>query len=205
MKVAVIGAGISGLGAAYLLAPHTEVTLYEAQERLGGHANTAHVMFGDVDVAVDTGFMVCNPERYAYFMALLKALRVETVDTNMSFSVAVRGAVEYSSNLRGLLGDVRQVLSPRYISFLWGVMRFNRIAKRLLRSPADGTARSLGDFLDTHNVSEDVREWFLYPMIGSIWSADTSAIAQYPARETLRFLDNHLLLNVVRHAQSGIR
>lgn len=196
MRIAIIGSGISGLSSAYLLAPHAEVTLYESADILGGHAHTADVQFGEKSVAVDTGFMVYNPHRYPYFIALLKALNVESVDTVMSFSVSIPGAVEYSSNFSGLFGNPKQMMMPAYWRLLFDILRFNRLAKKYLRETEPTDATLLKDFVQSYGFSRELVEWYRFPMLGSIWSAASDDVSSYPARETFRFLDNHMLLNI---------
>jgi uncharacterized protein len=195
MRIAVIGSGISGLTAAYLLAPHGEVTLFEQEKRLGGHANTALLRSNDETIAVDTGFMVFNPGKYPNFVALLTELGVETQDTNMSFSTSIPGEVEYGSSLRGIFGDVSQTLNPRYLRFLMEILRFNKLGKAFLRDSV--TPMRMGEFLDQHSFSKELSAWYLYPMMGSIWSSGVSDLRNFPVRETLQFLDNHQLLSIV--------
>lgn len=200
MRIAVVGSGISGLSAAYLLAPHAEVTLFEAAPQLGGHAHTATVTFPDgTTIPVDTGFMVYNPVRYPYFSALLAKLAVSSVDTVMSFSAHIPGQVLYNSEFRGLFGNIAQCMNPRYIRMIVDIIRFNHAAKRFLKNP--DTTLLLGDFLQRHAFSEEFATWYLYPMMASIWSAGTDALPTYPAYETFRFLNNHLLLNTITKAR----
>ncbi len=199
MRIAVVWSGISGLSAAFLLAPHAQVTLFEKSPQLGGHAHTASVAFGNTTVAVDTGFMVYNPARYPYFVALLSELNVTSIDTVMSFSATIPGQVMYSSDFQGLLGDVRQCTSPRYLRFLYDIMRFNIAAKKFLHQPQK--EQLLGDFLQGHHFSPELASWYLYPIMASIWSAGTSALPNYPAYETFRFLNNHQLLNIFTKPQ----
>ena len=195
MHVAVIGSGISGLTAAYLLSPHAKVTLYEKEGRLGGHAHTAIVPVGGKTMPVDTGFMVFNPSRYPYFVSLLQTLGVETPDTNMSFSVSIPGTIEYSSSIGGILGDVRQLLRLAYVRFIVEIPRFNRVGTAFL-SEKDDTL-TIGDFLKKYAFSEELATWYVFPMIASIWSTDAARIPDFPARETLLFLDNHQLLSIL--------
>ncbi len=187
------------MAAAYLLAPHAEVTLYEQAPQLGGHAHTATVAFKDVTVPVDTGFMVYNPVRYPYFVALLNDLQVTSLNTVMSFSAHIPGEVMYSSEFRGLFGNLRQCMNPRYWRMIVDIIRFNAAAKRFLQQP--DPEKLLGDFLSEHRFSPELSSWYLYPMMASIWSAGTDALEKYPAYETFRFLNNHLLLNTITKAQ----
>jgi predicted NAD/FAD-binding protein len=198
MRIAVIGSGIAGLGSAYLLAPHAQVTLYESDTRLGGHANTAQVTCNNTTVSVDTGFMVFNPVRYPYFVSLLKQLDIPSVTTSMSFSVSVPNAVEYSSTYRGLF-HLSTLTSPSFLLLLYHILRFNWHAKRFLVTP--DTTRSLGDFLTEHHFPTSFKDHYLFPMLGSIWSAAAGSMNDYPAYETFRFLNNHLLLNAFNRPQ----
>lgn len=195
MRIGIVGSGVAGLTAAYLLAPHAQVTLYEKDARLGGHAHTEQVSRGDTTVSVDTGFMVYNPSAYPHFMELLRQLDVSSTETIMSFSVSIPGVVAYNSDLRGIFGSAQQITSVRYWKFLGEILRFNRLAKQLLaqQSPESLT---LGSFFKRHHLSEDVAHWYVYPLIGSIWSAGNGALTEYPAHETFAFLNNHRLLNV---------
>lgn len=196
MRAAVIGSGISGLTASYLLAPHAEVTLFENDSRLGGHANTVDVTLGGSVFPVDTGFMVFNPVHYPYFVALLEELRIEAVETTMSFSVSIPGEVEYSSNFGGLFGDVRQLMRPSYWRLLYGILRFNRIAKGFLASTEPDRTMLMAEFKRRGGFSRELTEWYQFPMMGSIWSAASQDLGSYPAYETFRLLNNHMLLNV---------
>lgn len=194
-RTAVIGSGISGLSVAYFLAPHRHITLYERDARLGGHANTARITIQGQVVDVDTGFMVFNPARYPHLVALFKELTVETVPTDMSFSVS--DVFEYSSFVSGLFGDMRQNFSPAYWQLLLGILRFNRAAKKFVRDPRSSRSLLLESFLNERGFSRTVREQYLYPMMGSIWSSPIGDMGAYTAYDTFRFLDNHLLLDIV--------
>lgn len=197
MRIAIVGGGISGMGAAYLLAPHASVKLYESEPTLGGHANTALIRHEGKEIAVDTGFMVYNPSRYPYFVALMKALEIESVETSMSFSVSIPGTVEYSGEITGLIHNISQLLRGDYVRMLYDIVRFNRAAKRFLRDPQADTGLLLGDFLAKNAFSKPFSEWYLFPMMGSIWSAAPETIQSYGAYDSFRFLDNHLLLNIL--------
>jgi uncharacterized protein len=195
-RIAIVGSGIAGLSAAYFLAPHARITVFESAARLGGHANTAHLEIHGESIAVDTGFMVFNPQRYPLLVALFRDLGVPSVSTPMSFSVSLPGAIEYSSNARGLFGDLRHTIAPSYYRFLYEIIRFNKTAKRFLHKASLPRDILLGDFLERHQFSRELVAWYLYPMMSSIWSTPSLVLAEYSAYETFRFLDNHMLLNV---------
>jgi predicted NAD/FAD-binding protein len=183
---------------AYLLAPHAQVTVYESEGRLGGHANTATVPYKHTKVSVDTGFMVFNPTRYPYLVSLLKELKVSSVETSMSFSVSGPDIIEYSSTYRGLFHP-KTITSFSFWKLLYHIIRFNRYAKHFLAAPDH--SMSLGAFLDEHAFPASFKEQYLFPMLGSIWSAPAGTMSSYPAYETFRFLNNHLLLNAFNRPQ----
>lgn len=193
MNVAVIGSGISGLSAAYLLSPHMPVTLYEKDSRLGGHAHTHDIRFGTQTVAVDSGFMVFNPSRYPHFVQLLATLGINTVPTSMTFSVSAPG-VEYASDVPfGIFAKPFSILDPRHWWFLLSILRFNAAAKQSLAQPP--TTESLGEFLTRNGYSGRIATHYLLPMIGSIWSCSLADMQESPARDVFEFLDGHQLLN----------
>ena len=196
MKIAIIGSGISGLTSAYLLAPHHEVTVYEKDSRLGGHTHTHILNINGQKVIADTGFMVFNPDRYPLFLQLLDDLDIESRDTNMSFSVHIPGTVSYRGNFpNGLFADRMNIFRPRYLKFLRQVIRFRTVAKQELDNNPKSEER-LADFLNRSGFSDDFSQWFLYPMLAAIWSVEeTDEVDNFPALATLRFLDNHKLLD----------
>lgn len=196
LNVAIIGAGAAGLTAAWRLAARHRVTLFEREPRLGGHAHTHDVVVGDRPLAVDTGFMVYNERTYPEFSALLRALGVESRDSDMSFSVRCRRCdVEYSSaGVRGLFARPSRAFTAEHLAMLWEIGRFFRVARRAL---AEGTVGSvtLGQFLDTHGFGESLVRHYVLPMGGAIWSASSDTMRLFPAASYLRFLDNHGLLS----------
>lgn len=209
LRVAVIGSGVSGLSAAYFLAPHAAVTLFEKNSRLGGHAHTARIQVADKTVDVDTGFMVYNPPRYPLLMALFRELDIPSIQTDMSFSVSLPD-IEYASTFRGLFGDLRQSLSPGYLKLIYDIIRFNRAAKSFLRESMPSRDMLLGDFIVRNGFSKELTSYYLYPMMGSIWSTPAETMANYSAYAAFKFLDNHMLLNVLnkpawRTVQGGSR
>lgn len=201
-RIAVVGSGIAGLTCAHVLGPHHDVVLYEAAPRLGGHANTV-----DVDdpvagrIAVDTGFIVHNDRNYPNLVALFDELGVETVDTEMSFGVTDRdpqsptyGFTYRATNPNTLFADRRNLVRPAMWRMLRDITRFYRDASAFLEDGDDDT--SLADFLDAGGFSRELVALHLLPMGASVWSADPSRFAEFPARSLFRFLEHHGLLGV---------
>jgi hypothetical protein len=200
-RIAVIGTGISGLAAAWLLSQRHDVTVYERDRRLGGHSNTVVVNTYDGDVAVDTGFIVYNEKTYPNLTALFAHLGVPTQPSGMSFAVSLAdGALEYSgSGLKGLFAQRRNVFRPRFWSMLNDLWRFYREAPRDLSSLDD--LSSLEQYLDAGYYGEIFRSDHLLPMAAAIWSASPSLMLQYPAASFIRFHDNHGLLRIRKRPQ----
>ncbi|MFB2533202.1 NAD(P)/FAD-dependent oxidoreductase [Paracoccus sp. p3-h83] len=187
-----IGGGISGLGADFLLDPHHDVTLFEAEARPGGHART--VMAGGV--AVDTGFIVCNARTYPLFVPLMDHLGVTLSPSDMSFSVSLDGGrYEYGTTTPlALLAQPGLMASPAHWRLVRDILRFFR------QAPAHhGTTGSLGDLIDAMGLGAAFRDRFLLPISGAIWSTPTAGMLDFPAAAFLRFFDNHGLLTVNRH------
>ena len=183
------------MSAAYVLSQAHEVTLFEKDDRLGGHAHTHDVTLGGQSWPVDTGFMVFNPRTYPNFIRLLDRLGISSRDSDMSFSVRCRRcSVEFSSvGLRGLFAQPASLARPSHWRMLVDVLRFFRLGRRLLDS---GTADSttLGQFLTDGGFGSELIRHFVLPMGGAIWSAPGADIRAFPAVSFLRFLDNHGLL-----------
>ena len=197
-KVAVIGAGISGMGAAHMLAKTHRVTLFEAEPRLGGHARTK--MAGkNGDQPVDTGFIVFNYANYPYMAALFEQLNVPVVKSNMSFGASLGGgAFEYAlTSLDALFAQRRNAVSPAFLGMVRDIFRFNKNAVRV----AQDQSLSLRDFLAELGTGDWFRDRYLLPLSGAIWSTPVEKIMDFPAAAMVRFFENHALLNVTGQHQ----
>jgi uncharacterized protein len=207
MKVAVIGSGIAGLAAAHAMRGKAAVTLFEADSRFGGHANTVDLALDGVTHGVDTGFLVLNERTYPGLLALFGELGVELAGSDMSFSVQVpgafgSGALEWSGNDLGSVFCQRSnALRPRFWRMLRDLLRFNAIAMRLARAPSAALTQSLGSFLHENDFSNEFRDWYLLPMIGCIWSSPPRTMLRYPIGALVRFCDNHGLLQIAGRPQ----
>ena len=201
-KIAIVGSGIAGLGAAYVLDPYYDVVLYEAQDRLGGHANTVTVQDPVAGpLGIDTGFIVHNDRNYPNLVRLFDELGVEIQDTDMSFGVDHReAAISYrATNIATLFAHRRNALTPGYWRMLRDIPRFWRAASRLLDHPDPSI--SLNDFLETGAFSSEFVNWHLMPMGSAIWSASPATFGAFPAVSLLTFLHNHGLLGIGRRPQ----
>ncbi|HKK37728.1 MAG TPA: FAD-dependent oxidoreductase [Paracoccaceae bacterium] len=202
MKIAVIGAGVSGLGAALALSERHEVHLFEREPRFGGHANTVEVAFGERTVAVDTGFIVFNRRNYPNLTGLFEHLGVESHWSDMSFGFSLMGGrYEYAcDDLDRLFAQRRNALNPRHVRMLLEILKFNRTARAEL---SDGglTGMSLGDWLGARGYSTAFRDRFVLPMGGAIWSTSTRSMLEFPAENFVAFFENHDLMTGLDPAQ----
>lgn len=198
MKIAIIGAGISGLVVAFKLHPLHDVTLLEANAYVGGHTNTVDVDVDGERHAIDTGFIVYNDWTYPNFIQLLDELQVASQPTEMSFSVRDdRSGLEYNGHsLSTLFAQRRNLWCPRFYRMLADILRFNRDAPRLLANCDDQT--TVGEFLEHHRYSRMFAEQYLKPMGAAIWSCPTGTFSRFPIRFITEFYSNHGLLNL-RH------
>ncbi|TWF92939.1 NAD(P)/FAD-dependent oxidoreductase [Saccharopolyspora dendranthemae] len=198
-RVAVVGAGVSGLTAAHLLSRANDVVLFEGEDRLGGHAHTHDVQTGDGrTIAVDSGFIVHNERTYPQLLRLFGELGVLTRDTEMSLSVRCRGCgLEYAGakRLRGLFPHARNVGDLRYLRTLSQVRRFHRQAAELLDGPGDDQ-RTLAEFLSDGGYSRHFTEHFAIPLVSAVWSAGPDTSGRYPARYLFEFLRHHGMLSI---------
>ncbi len=199
MKIAIIGTGISGLVCAHLLHRSHDLTVFEANDYIGGHTHTVPVTQQGRRYEVDTGFIVFNGHTYPNFIRLLEQLGVGWRETEMSFSVScARSGLEYAgTNLNTVFAQRGNLLRLSFLRMLVDILRFNRAGKAYLRGGAE--AGALGDFLAREGYSRAFREQYLVPMAAAIWSADPATIERFPADNFLRFFNNHGLLTATGH------
>jgi uncharacterized protein len=199
-KIAVIGAGIAGLSAAYYLSRKYEVWLFEKEARLGGHTHTIDVDSSVGKLPVDTGFIVHNERTYPNLIKLLAELGVETLHSDMSFSVIHRKTnFEYSSRgANGFFAQRKNFLNAKHYGLLAEILRFNREAPRLLDQP-DNQHLTLGQFIESNRFGKRFSQFYLYPMASAVWSTSMEKILDFPAATLIRFFANHGMLGVNTH------
>jgi predicted NAD/FAD-binding protein/DUF1365 family protein len=197
--VAVIGSGVAGLAAAHVLGGQIRVTLYEADSRLGGHADT-HVVDGpDQSWAIDTGFIVHNERTYPHLLRLFDELGVRTQESDMSMSVRSDDhGLEWAGalGLAGLFPTWRNALRPSYLRMLVEIPRFHRMARRLLAISDNGADETLASFLDRGSFSPLFRTHFMESLVACVWSCDPAVALDYPARYLFSFLQHHGMLQI---------
>ena len=196
MKIAIVGAGVSGLVTAHLLGSQHEVTLFEAADYLGGHTNTVRVDTAHETHEVDTGFIVFNDRNYPNFERLLSRLGVASQPSTMSFSVSDdRGDFEYNgSSPNGLFAKRAHLVTPWFHQMVADLMRFNRAARTLLRHSGEGP--SLGHWLEQQRFSRPFIDRLIVPQASAVWSADPQQMWSFPARFMVEFFDNHGMLGL---------
>jgi len=196
MRIAVIGTGIAGNVAAYHLNRDHDITVFEANDYIGGHTNTIDVATVTGSLPVDTGFIVFNNRTYPNFVRLLDELGVESRDSEMSFSVrSDRDGLEYNgSTLDGLFAQRRNLLRPSFIRMIREILRFNREAPQLLQT--GDTGKTLGEMLAAGAYSDEFVNRYLVPMGAAIWSAEPEMMRRMPAHFFVRFFANHGLLSL---------
>ncbi len=206
MRIAIVGTGISGLSAAWLLARRHEVHVFERDPRIGGHTHTVPVARpatagadGPGTVPVDTGFIVYNEPTYPLLVRLFDELGVETQPSDMSWSLRCeRCDLEYAGNPRGITAQPRRLADPGYLRMLADIVRFNHLGLRLLDDPRAANV-PLGRFLRDAGFGHGLRAHYLVPMAAAIWSSGPRVIDRFPLGTLLRFLANHGLLGVTTH------
>ena len=196
MKIAVIGSGIAGLGAAWRLSREHEVVLFEREARLGGHTHTHSVVQAGRRYSVDTGFIVFNAQNYPLLTRLFDELGVASQETTMSFGVQdARNGLEYNAtDLDSLFCQRRNLVSPRFWGMVRDILRFYREAPALLALAGDGP--SLGDYLRENRYGAMFIDDHLVPMASALWSSPSDGIMGFPAKYLARFMDNHHMLQV---------
>jgi predicted NAD/FAD-binding protein len=209
MDIAIIGSGISGLAAASRLHKDHKIAVFEADDRIGGHAHTVDVNLPDKTVPVDTGFIVYNNDNYPGFSSLLAEHSVVSEETEMSFGVDETDGIQYrGSNLSSMFAERRNFASAKHWRMLFDIARFNRAVAKLVASeapwagadrlpgPQAEPTQSIGDFLSQGRYSQQFVERFLIPFGSAIWSASPDKFTSFPVRSYARFMANHGLLGV---------
>jgi len=197
MRIAIVGSGIAGLSAAWLLRQKHDISLFERNDYCGGHTHTVGVATDAGELGVDTGFMVFNRRNYPLLTRLFEHIGIRTQATDMSFSVSLdNGRLEYAgSGISALFAQRRNLLNPRHYCMLWSILRFNRDARALLASPYPEQT-TLDEFLERGRYGRAFRDRYLLPMAAAIWSCPTSTMARFPAVSLARFFANHGLLDL---------
>ena len=196
MRIAIVGSGISGLSAAWLLSRQHDVVLFEANDYLGGHTDTHRVEVDGRTLEVDTGFIVHNPGNYPLLTRLFDELGVATQPTTMGFSVQdARSGLEYNAtSLDGLFCQRRNLASPRFWGMLRDLARFYRAAPALLDDDRPGP--SLGEYLDANRYGAAFRDQHLVPMASALWSSPEQSVLGFPAKYLVQFMANHHMLQL---------
>lgn len=200
MKIAIVGSGISGLTSAYHLNQFCDITLFEANDYIGGHTHTHEIEKKGSVYHVDTGFIVFNEKTYPNFLKLLKELNVEYMNSSMSFSVSnKKNGLEYNgSDLNRIFADRKNLFRPQFYLFLKGITEFNAKAKRFLDEETNIT---LQEFYKKYQIKPIVVENYLSPMIASVWSSDPKDVWSLPAKFVLQFFKNHGFLEIDERPQ----
>jgi predicted NAD/FAD-binding protein len=200
MKIAIVGSGISGLTAGYLLAPLHEVHLFESEERLGGHTHTHSIEVASGSYNIDTGFIVFNDRNYPNFTKLMNQLKIESQPSSMSFSVkSPHYNLEYNgTTLNSLFCQRRNLLRPSFYRMIKDIIRFNKEATNYFlvhkEDPQDGV--TLESYLEKNNYSQEFTEHYIMPMGAAIWSASREEMRQFPLHFFVRFFHHHGMLTV---------
>ncbi|MEM6850448.1 MAG: FAD-dependent oxidoreductase [Pseudomonadota bacterium] len=199
MRIAIVGSGVSGLGAAWALAPSHDVTLFERADRLGGHTNTVDIEYDGAPIAVDTGFIVYNEPNYPNLKALFAHLGVATEDSDMSFAMSRPSGVEWGSdNANTIFAQRRNLVSPKFLYMLTEILRFNKQTSQDLERGEIGDL-SLGRYLEKWRFGSGFRDDYLLPMGAAIWSTPADDMLDFPALSFLRFFENHKLNAISKH------
>ena len=198
MKIAIIGSGISGLTLAYYLNKKYNVTLFEKEDRIGGHTHTHTLKINQDIIKVDSGFIVFNKKTYPNFIKLLKELKVSYQPSSMSFSVqSTLNRLEYAgNNLKTLFAQKKNLLNIYFWRLLWEILKFNKLAKKILQKPELIENLTIQEFVNKHNFSEYFLDNYLLPMSSAIWSSSYKDIKKFSLLFFLNFLNNHGMINI---------
>jgi len=201
-RIAIIGSGISGLTAAYLLHKSHEITLFEANDYIGGHTHTVKVAQGEQSYDIDTGFIVCNDRNYPNFLKLMDKLNIAMQPTEMSFSVRNNPlGLEYNGhNLNTLFSQRRNLLRPKFYRLIRDILYFNEAAKKAIE---EGVAENitLDTFVNQQSLSDIFKNNYLLPMAAAIWSCSMEQAGKFPLQFFLKFFLNHGLLDIKNRPQ----
>ena len=196
-RIAIIGSGISGLGAAYALKDTADITVFEANDRAGGHAHTMDVDYDGTRISVDVGFIVYNALNYPNLIGFFEALGVATEASDMSFAVSNPDGYEWASTLNGIFADRSNFFRPKFHKFWRTILKFNDLARAELEAGKIDDI-SLGFWLRNHGFDQDFLDNYILPMGGAIWSTPEAEMLDYPARSFFQFFENHRLMHKER-------
>jgi predicted NAD/FAD-binding protein len=197
MKIAVVGSGISGLSAAYVLSKKHEVHVFEAGDYIGGHTHTVPVEVESGKYFIDTGFIVFNDWTYPNFIKLMNQIGVASQESSMSFSVKAQSSgLEYNgTDLNGLFAQRRNLINPSFYKMVFDILRFNKEATALVGNPA-ADELTLGKFLVQNKYSDEFKNHYIVPMGAAIWSASTKQMEDFPLGYFIQFFKNHGMISV---------
>jgi len=200
MKIAIVGSGIAGNTIAHLLHPYHDITLFEKNNRVGGHSHTHKILHENKEIQVDTGFIVFNKKTYPLFTSLLDELGVDYENSNMSFSVfSNKNNLEYNgTSVNSLFSQRKNLLNIRFLKMIYEIIKFNKHAPKLLSSNQE---ISLGQYLEENHYSKYFKDYYILPMGSAIWSSDIETILNFPANFFIRFFHNHGMLSVNERPQ----
>lgn len=202
-KIAIIGSGISGLTCAHLLNKQHDITVYEANDYIGGHTATKTITDNGETHNIDTGFIVFNNWTYPNFIKLINSLGVDYQETEMSFSVTAEKAnLEYNgNNLNSLFAQRRNIFRPRFWRIVNDILKFNKACKAMVAEERDTASLSLQDIIDELKLSDDFANYYILPMCAAIWSSSLEQTRGFPLTFFLQFFNNHGLLNITDRPQ----
>ena len=198
-KIAIIGSGISGLSISYLLNPEYDITIFEKNSKIGGHANTANINYNGEKIAVDTGFIVYNFRTYFHLKKLFEYLKVDIVDSDMSFGIKdYNSNLEYSgTSISGLFAQRKNIFNYRYLLMIKDILKFNKHSIKLIENSDSKIENlTLEQFLNELKLGKYFKDFYLLPMASAIWSCPIEEMKSYPAKTFLQFFYNHGLLTI---------